>query len=265
MTDFRIDTTYPRNVKVRKLRRRLGAQGVVSHIFLFAYATEARPSGRLVGMSVEDIEIAAEWPGEAGALVRVLVDLRLLDVDDGTYVIHDWQEFNRWVTESPGRKANAVKQNHIRHHVNKGIVQPACDLCRPSDTSVTDSVTDSASDKGDASTEGKISVTESTSPILSFPSESVSSGKPLNRSAQDVRDVEQSYPDTYSHDKPEASRIAMWISKYGKALVVDVIQHYPHNNANYHQQVLDSKLSEQKSPARSSRKGAALDAFFGTP
>ncbi len=65
-------------------------------------------------MSDEDIELAADWGGEEGALVRELVRIRFLDGITGDYVIHDWAEHNPWAAGAPRRskvaKANAEKK-----------------------------------------------------------------------------------------------------------------------------------------------------------
>lgn len=41
-----------------------------------------------IGDSV-DVELAAQWPGAKGALAQALADVRLLDVTEGVYSIHD--------------------------------------------------------------------------------------------------------------------------------------------------------------------------------
>ena len=48
------------------------------------------------GMDDEDIEIVSGWPGDSGAFIRAIVALRLLDLAEATYHLHDWQEHNPW-------------------------------------------------------------------------------------------------------------------------------------------------------------------------
>jgi hypothetical protein len=105
--DARISTALPRHPKTVKLKRRLGAQGCWSLLCLFLWVVDNRPDGDLQGMTEEDIEIAAEWMGEAGTLIATLFDLRFLDGDGGFYRIHDWAEHNPWAAGRPARIAAA--------------------------------------------------------------------------------------------------------------------------------------------------------------
>lgn len=165
---FRVDSGYFSNLKIRKLQRRLGEAGVVAHLRLFAYAAEHRPTGELAGMTSEDVETVTEWPGEAGVFVKELISLRLLDVSEGdqALTIHHWPEHNPWVSESPGRSENARLQNHLRHHVQKGIVQPKCRHCQPeSVTEAVPPVTDSATSEHAPAT---VSLTEPSAELQAF-------------------------------------------------------------------------------------------------
>ena len=76
--DVRIATNYPDHPKIRKLEKRLGAEGIKSHVFLLCFVARVTPSGSLKDMDVEDIELAARWKGQSGQFVDTLVDLRLL-------------------------------------------------------------------------------------------------------------------------------------------------------------------------------------------
>jgi hypothetical protein len=106
--DVRVQTALPRHTKVRKLIRRLGAQGMVSLLWLWLYAADSRQTGVLVGMTAEDIELAAEWPGESGQFVAVLKELRWLDEDDsGALSLHDWADWQPWIVHAPERSESA--------------------------------------------------------------------------------------------------------------------------------------------------------------
>ena len=102
--DFRIAVDYFEHHKVKKLERRLGETGLVCHLRLLAYAARHRPSGEFSGMDPEDIEIAAGWAGEPGALHQALLDLRLIEVLEGSATrIHDWAEHNPFASEAEDR------------------------------------------------------------------------------------------------------------------------------------------------------------------
>jgi hypothetical protein len=105
--DVRISVALPRHPKTVKLERRLGAPGFRSLVCLFLWVGENRPEGSLLGMTGEDVEIAADWKGEAGQLVSTLVGVRFLDGQDGDYRIHDWIEHNPWAAGRPARVAAA--------------------------------------------------------------------------------------------------------------------------------------------------------------
>lgn len=102
-TDIRIAVDFFAHHKTRKLRKRIGADGVLSLVQLWTYAAKLRPDGDLDGMSEEDIELAADWSGEDGDFVKALVDVGFLDVEDGRYFLHDWLENNPWAGGSDAR------------------------------------------------------------------------------------------------------------------------------------------------------------------
>ena len=102
-TDIRISVVFWRHPKTVKLERRLGIEAIKSLIILWMWVACNRPDGNLEGFDAEDIEIAAEWRGEPGVLVEVLLSLRWLDMEDGQYKIHDWAEHNSWASEAECR------------------------------------------------------------------------------------------------------------------------------------------------------------------
>lgn len=90
--------------KIVKLKRRLGADGVLSLLHLWTFCGESRQNGSLVSMSEEDLEIAADWMGDAGKFVSTLRELQLLDLDNK---IHNWDRHNDFVADAPKRTAKA--------------------------------------------------------------------------------------------------------------------------------------------------------------
>lgn len=157
---FRLDSGYFSNLKIRKLRHRLGDTAVLAHIQLFAYAAEHCPSGALSGMTEEDVEIAAGWSGQAGTFGSTLIELRLIDrsPDDQSLTLHDWSEHNQWVCGSPGRAENARFQNHKKWHEARGLLEPTCRYCAPGDAQ---SVTESSTEAIESSSDRDLSIDES--------------------------------------------------------------------------------------------------------
>ncbi len=113
-TDFRVAVDFFTHHKARKLKKRLGVAAVLSLLQLWAYAAKLRTDGNLSGMSVEDIELAAEWDGEEGAFASSLLDCGFLDRDDEGYLLHDWAENNPWVAEEKARSEQARKNAEAR-------------------------------------------------------------------------------------------------------------------------------------------------------
>jgi len=114
MTGLRIDTTYFNHFKIKKLMKLLGAEGVVAHLALLCYVADAKPRGKLTGMTVEDIAIAAGWDGDAMLFIHALVSLRLLDKRGKFYGIHDWRDHNNYVFHRPERIQQARKAANSR-------------------------------------------------------------------------------------------------------------------------------------------------------
>lgn len=105
--DIRVMTTFPHHHKTKKLRRKLGAEGVCALMFLWLFAAENRPDGVLSGMDEDDICIAAQWDGDASSMLQALLEVGFLELIEGDYVIHDWAENNPWAASAPARKAKA--------------------------------------------------------------------------------------------------------------------------------------------------------------
>lgn len=97
--------------KVRALQARLGADGVLSLVWLWLGARVPRPDGILSGWSADDVEWEARWRGEPGALVAALLTTGWLTCDPSglTYSLHDWDEHQGWAVAEPARKEAARK------------------------------------------------------------------------------------------------------------------------------------------------------------
>jgi hypothetical protein len=122
-TDARISTTLPDHPKTKKLIRRTGDAGAWYLVRLFLWVAANRSDGSLTGMSDEDIEIAVDWPGEPGAFVRTLVEVRFLDGESGDHQVHDWAEHNPWAASSRDRSEAASWAALCKQYGHKGAAE----------------------------------------------------------------------------------------------------------------------------------------------
>ena len=133
MADFRIKTSWRKSRKRKRLKRKLGAEGVLAVEDLWAYCAEERTNGDLCGLTHEDIADEADWDGDPGDFVDTLVDLRLLDGMPGAYRIHDWDDHNPYVASSEERSNQASEARHIGWHKagkHKHTPKADCPLCK---------------------------------------------------------------------------------------------------------------------------------------
>lgn len=89
-TDARISTGLPTHPKTKKLVRRLGGDAGWRLVCLFLWAAAHRSDGILSNMSDEDIELAAEWHGQAGSFVTALVDVGFIKGAERSRTLTDW-------------------------------------------------------------------------------------------------------------------------------------------------------------------------------
>lgn len=106
-TDIRLSIDFLSHPKVVKLERRLGVVAIKALLQLWFWVAKNRPTGRLDNLDAEDIEIAAGWTGDSGALVAALESLRLLDNVDGGYAVHNWSRHNGWASRAGEREGKA--------------------------------------------------------------------------------------------------------------------------------------------------------------
>jgi hypothetical protein len=116
MPDLRLDADFPRHPKTRKLKRRLGTDAVLALIALWCFARKYHPDGRLDHMTIEDVELAAEWEGEAGTFVAALVEVGFVEQAEGsnTYVLHDWADWQPFAVGSEERSKHSRKAADAR-------------------------------------------------------------------------------------------------------------------------------------------------------
>lgn len=123
---------FLRHPKTRRLRRRLGADGVLGLVALWDFCRESRPDGCLVGLDADDIEDTAEWHGPSGELVDVLVEIGFLDGEPGAWSVHNWQLHQEHATQQCARNATASANAHARWHragKHEDQPKPGCPLC----------------------------------------------------------------------------------------------------------------------------------------
>lgn len=113
--DFRMSCGVLRHPKVIKLRRKLGADGVLSWIGLISFCAQYRTSGSLSGMDGEEIAIASDWSSDAQLFVNALIEIGLLDRDSsGVLSMHDWVEHNAFAAGFEERSARARRASASR-------------------------------------------------------------------------------------------------------------------------------------------------------
>lgn len=106
-TDFRVAVDFFAHHKARKLKKRLGPSGLLALLQLWAYAAKLRTDGELYGMTPEDIELAADWDGDDGALTVALLEIGFLEQDEQGLRLHDWVENNSWAAKAEERGGKA--------------------------------------------------------------------------------------------------------------------------------------------------------------
>jgi len=113
--DIRLVIGFHRHLKIRKLHKTLGSDGVLSLLILWMYAAENRKTGLLHGLDHKDIADASEWKGNPRKFVRTLVSIGLLDeTDDGTMKIHDWKSHQPYISTADERSEKARTSAYVR-------------------------------------------------------------------------------------------------------------------------------------------------------
>ena len=146
-TDIRLSIGFFSHPKIKKLRRKLGAEGLLALQTLWLWAAQNRPDGVLSSMGKDDIELAADWPEEEGAFLAALVELRLLDAEADSYRLHNWEERNPWQSEAGNRsdasrlarmaKTHPVEYKALEQAGIKGISREVYDVITASNDRLT--------------------------------------------------------------------------------------------------------------------------------
>ena len=122
MGDMRLQTGFLDNPKVLKLKRRHGAEAVLSLIKFWFYVAENKPTGKLTNVDQEDIDIVC---GEhAFSMHDAMIDLGFLHKTANGYKVHDWEQNQPWLCSAPKRKENAVNAAKARWENKKPEQKP---------------------------------------------------------------------------------------------------------------------------------------------
>lgn len=114
MSDIRLATSFRGHRKRKRLTRILG-KGATDHLIdLWLSVAESCPTGKLSGWDDIDIADAAGWEEEPSLLVQALIDCRFLDLTDGIYQLHGWEDHQSWVVGAPARKKAAQQAAKAR-------------------------------------------------------------------------------------------------------------------------------------------------------
>lgn len=135
MTDIRLDTRFQSHPKTKLLRRRLGADGVLSLLALWCFAADERQDGVLVNMDADYIAIATDWAGDPQEFVDTLLSIRFLENINGVLTLHNWEERNPWVAGAQkrsdaakvGAKAKWEKRNADLMRQSSGADAVSCE------------------------------------------------------------------------------------------------------------------------------------------
>lgn len=114
-----LDVNYPRDAAIR----RAGEAAELLFVRSLAYSKGARTGGFIPDY---DLDVVAAGLKSATRRIPALVREELWTPVDGGWLIRSW---GRWNGETDGHLDASAKGNHTRWHVNKGVVDPDCDLC----------------------------------------------------------------------------------------------------------------------------------------
>lgn len=127
MANLNLDLNFFDHPKTKRLVGLLGRGSEVLPIKLWAYAGKVRAEdGRLIGHAAHEIESIAGWWGKAGEMLEVMLKegTRFLEQEeDGTYVLHDWLEYQGHLAayKIRGKKAAMARWSKLAGEVVKAV------------------------------------------------------------------------------------------------------------------------------------------------
>lgn len=102
-SDIRLHCTFKGHRKRLRLGAWLGDKATDYLIDLWLSAAQERPLGILTGWDEKDIACAGGYPLDAKRFVEALTDCKLLELKDGVYRLHDWEEHQPWAVGAKER------------------------------------------------------------------------------------------------------------------------------------------------------------------
>lgn len=120
-SDIRLKLSFQTHPKTKKLKLKLGNDGVISFIYLLMFAAGSKSNGILDGMDNDDIALASDYQGDADQFVETLLAIRYLVEEDGVLKIHDWQDHNSYAAKSEERTEQARKAAEKRWNMKRGL------------------------------------------------------------------------------------------------------------------------------------------------
>ena len=128
-TDIRLSLTFKGHRKRRKLRTLLGDNATDFLIDLWLSAAQDRPTGTLEGWGAEDIALAAGWEGDSKVFVQAMEACRLIEISEGTYHLHNWEEHQPWACRSRERSEAASRSANMRWEQERNNAERMRNAC----------------------------------------------------------------------------------------------------------------------------------------
>ena len=118
--DLRFHRGFFDNLKVRRLHADFDGNNLAcprcSLQQLWVYVAMHCPSGVFPAhFTRDDLEIVSNWRGQPGAFKEALLRHRFVLVDGGTLRIHDWEEWQPWVSQSEKRSQQGKDAAAVRY------------------------------------------------------------------------------------------------------------------------------------------------------
>jgi hypothetical protein len=124
---LKLEDTFHDSPKIRRAARILGIPPEYAEAYvhgtlarLWTWALRHAADGNLSGKHVDDIEIAVGWYGDNGAWVDAMINVGLLDDDDGELKIHNAKKYG-------GSKARS-DQKRIEREAKKALAKDSAHL-----------------------------------------------------------------------------------------------------------------------------------------
>ena len=129
-----------RHPKLLRLADRLGISkaNAVGHLhYLWWWAMDFALEGNLTRFEPREIAEGCQWEGNAAEFIDALVEVGFLDRESETndtpasLWLHDWEEYtSKFQRTRKIKHQGALKTNHTRWHVARGVKVADCPLCQ---------------------------------------------------------------------------------------------------------------------------------------